>query len=413
MSELKPEQFNYSDPEVLSNPYAFYEAIRNAGRVYREPKSGAYFITRYEDVEHAFQHPEMFSSQRRGILKSNDPEIEAIQAKGFPHSVSLTAIDPPEHSRFRSLANKAFTPRRFADMEPRIRQHTNGLVDKFIGRGKADLYKEFALPLPLMVIADVLGLDHADIPNLKKWSDAFTDQIAAQSNPLPRKRLLECHQAVADMQLYLSDVIKKREVSPGDDAISALLAANKVAPVPASHAELVDMLRIFVVGGNETTIGTIGTMMYRLLEKPEHYQRLLQDRSLIDHVIEESLRFESPAQWILRTTQKEVELGGTKIPAGASVCLMIGSANRDERKFGADACQFKVDRPKNSGHIAFGKGPHFCAGAPLSRLEIKVALETLLDRLKDLRLAPGNPVDFISHPIFRSVTRLDVEFTPG
>jgi cytochrome P450 len=406
------DRFAYPADEVLVNPYDFYSAMREEAPVYHVPGTNVFVVSRYEDVLYASQHPELFSS-KRVWMASDDPEVAAIRAQGFPDSNSLTATDPPEHTRLRGLANKVLAPRRFAAMEPGVRALVNRLVDAFIADGKADLQTQFATPLPLIVIVDLLGLDHADSKDLKRWSDDYSEAIASNSRPMKRHRVLECAQSLTDLQLYFSQKIKERTAAPGDDLISDLIKANNALPEPVEHIILVDILRIFLIGGNETTALAIGTMMYRLLERPELFEKLRADKSLIPRAIEESLRFESPTQWSGRTTPADTELAGVKIPAGSRVYLNWGSANRDKAKFPDQPDVFNIERPNPSGQSAFGYGPHFCVGSPLARMEMRITLEVFVDRLKHLRLDPSNEFHFHANSVLRGLKQLHVQFDPA
>jgi cytochrome P450 len=367
-------------------------------------------VSRYKDVMEASQHPEIYSS-KRVWMASDDPAVAAIRAQGFPDSNSLTATDPPQHNHFRALANKVFSPRKFAALEPQVRAAANQLIDAFIGDGEADLQVQYATPLPMLVIADLLDLDHADVGNLKRWSDDYSEAIASNSRVMPRERVLECAQSLTDMQMYFSQKIKERTAAPGEDTISELIRHNNVAREPVEHIEMVDMLRIFLIGGNETTALSIGTLMDNLLSVPERFERLKQDPALIPKVIEENLRHQTPTQWSGRNTTVDTVLGGVAIPAGSRVYLNWGSANRDAAKFPERPDQFDADREGAGAHLAFGFGPHFCIGSPLARLEMRITLELFVARLKDLRLAPGHVPHFHAHPVLRGIDHLPVLFT--
>jgi cytochrome P450 len=406
------DRFNYPAPKVLEQPFDFYEALRTEAPVYRVPGTDVFIVSRYDDLIYAGQHPEIFSSKRVWMV-SDDPEVAAIRAKGFPDSNSLTATDPPEHQRFRSLAVKVFSPRRFAQMEAGVRNLCNQLVDAFIADGEADLQRQYATPLPLIVITDLLGLDHADMVDLKRWSDDYSEAMASHSRPMPRHRVLECAQSLTDLQLYFNRKIDERRASPGDDTISDIVRLNDASPDPVSQIELVDMIRIFLIGGNETTALAIGTMMHRLLERPERYEVLMRDPTLAPKVVEEALRHDSPTQWSGRTTAVDTTLGGVDIPAGSRVYLMWGSGNRDPAKFTDRPDQFDGNRKSPVGHAAFGFGPHFCVGAPLARMEMRLTLEVFLARLRNLRLSPGNEIRYHAHPILRGVEHLYVQFDPA
>lgn len=406
------ERFPYPAPEVLENPYPFYEAMRNEQPVYREPNSGTYFVSRYADVAEAVRNPEAFSSKRK-LIPTDDAEITAIRARGFPDSISLTSHDPPEHSRYRSLVNKVLNPRNFRALEPEIRRLANALIDGFIADGEADLHRQFSIPLPLTVIADLLGLNHADLADLKRWSDDYTRTMGAQACPMSRAKMLDCATSLTDLQLYFSKVLHDRRKNRGSDLISELLTTNEAAPEPLDHAELIDMLRIFLIGGNETTTLAFSSLISHLLSEPENYRRVKANPALIPKAVEETLRLQSPTQWVLRTAVKDVQMGGVEIPSGSRVCLLWGSANRDEAKFGEEADRFDLDRPNVQSHFAFGFGSHFCSGAVLARLELTLSLEAVTARLHNLRLKGDDAVAFGNHPILRGPRKVEIAFDPA
>lgn len=412
MNDVCPvDRFRYPADEVLIDPYQFYSELRSDAPVYNVPGTNVYIISRYKDAMYASQHPEIFSS-KRVWMQSDDPEVARIRAEGFPDSNSLTGTDPPEHTRFRGLAVKVLSPRRFALLEPAVRTLVNKLVDAFIADGQADLQHQFAIPLPLIVIADLLGLDHADTPALKHWSDDYSEAMGANSKPLSHARTLECAQSLTDLQLYFSDKIKERTENPGDDTISELIKANNALPNPVEHILLVDILRIFLIGGNETTALAIGTMMYQLLAEPKRFAALVADPALIPKVMEESLRFESPTQWSGRNTTMDTQVAGVTIPAGSRVYINWGSANRDPEKFPNAPDEFNPERAE-PGQLAFGYGPHFCVGSPLARMEMRITLETFIARLKNLRLADAEGPQFHPHSILRGLKKLNVKFDPA
>jgi len=405
------DRFRYPADAVLIDPYEFYRELRADAPVYNVPDTNVYIISRYEDVMYASQHPEIFSS-RRVWMPSDDPEVARKRAEGFPDSNSLTGTDPPEHTRFRGLAVKVFSPRRFALLEPAVRALVNKLVDAFIADGQADLQHQFGIPLPLIVIADLLGLDHADTPKLKHWSDDYSEAMGSNSKPLSHERVIECAQSLTDLQLYFSGIIKERTANPGDDTVSDLIKANNALPNPVEHIMLVDILRIFLIGGNETTALAIGTMMYQLLVKPERFANLVKDPALIPKSMEESLRFESPTQWSGRNTTIETVVAGVTIPAGSRVYMNWGAANRDPAKFPTAPDEFKPERAE-PGQLAFGYGPHFCVGSPLARMEMRITLEVFIARLKNLRLADDEGPQFHPHSILRGLKKLNVKFDPS
>ena len=306
---------------------------------------------------------------------------------------SPISMDPPKHKTIRSLVQQSFTRKRVADMEPRIAKLVHGLIDAMERRGKVDFVAEFTVPLPVTVIAEILGIPVTDREDFKRWSDGIV--VADQ-------------QAIRDMAAYFRRLIEERAGEDRDDLISDLVAAHEADGTVLSERELVDFCLLLLVADNETTMNLIANAVLCLSEHPESHERLRADRSLVPSAIEETLRYRSPLQTIRRVTVRETELGGVGIPAGQWILAAIGSANRDETRFESPE-EFRIDREPNR-HIAFGQGVHFCLGAPLARLEAKVALEVLLERLPSLRVDPDARLEPIPSWSFHGVSALPVLF---
>ncbi|MDB4896024.1 MAG: cytochrome [Firmicutes bacterium] len=292
-----------------------------------------------------------------------------------------------------------------AALEPRIEAIANELLDQVEASGQLDLIQDLAYPLPVIVIAEMLGIPAQDRDRFKHWSD----EITASADSLLGDSGAHGQQAQAEMAAYFRDIIAQRRAQPQDDLISALLAAE-LNDEKLSEADVVSLCWLLLVAGNETTTNLIGNAVLSLLEHPEEFARLRSNPALLNTAIEETLRYRSPVQFMFRVTKVDAELGGQTIPAGSMVMAGIGSANRDEAKF-SDPDRFDIARDPNP-HIAFGHGNHFCLGAPLARVEARVALTAIFDRLGDLRRANDDqlvpPKGFAVH----GVKHLPLLFTP-
>ena len=402
-------------PEVLECPYPFFERVRNEAPVHQTPL-GFWLVSRYDDVMAVVRDTERFSSNMRNSFTAPAPsdELRAIQAEAYPSVNTLLTNDPPSHTQFRALVNKAFTPKRVAQLEGEIRQITNDLIDRWVDGGRVELVSEFAVGLPLTVIADALGVYRADMPAFKRWSD---DSVAPLSGMLSPERQLECARSRVEMQRYMAERCRERETDPRDDLLSDLVQARfdsgERAGEQLSMPELLNVIEQLLVAGNETTTKLIAAGMLALLEHPAQMMAVRADRSLIPNLVEEALRYESPVQMLPRVAKVDVEVGGVAVPAGSILMMMYGCANRDDAKY-PGAAAFDVTRDNARTHLAFGQGPHFCPGAALARSEARIAFELLFDRCADWAL--DTSVDAPTHRelsmTLRGLSALHLTYTP-
>ncbi|HEX9833894.1 MAG TPA: cytochrome P450 [Mycobacterium sp.] len=397
----------FGSPEYNACPYAFYDTARTAAPAYEIPDVGAFLVTRYDAVLAAAKTPEAFSSHRPKF-GAGDPELEAIMAEGYPSVAALVTADPPEHTRYRKLVTKPFTARAVTRHEALIRSTVTELIDSFIDTGEFELLTDFAVQLPIRVIGPIMGVPSADQPNFGRWADVIAESV---SGYLPRERSLECARELVAMQRYFAALVEERRASPGDDLISELLTAEEDAERPLDMPEILELIRIFLAGGTESTASLLGSAFYLLLTHPEQFAQVRADHTLIPAMLEETLRLESPVQWNPRMVENpDVSLDGVAVPVGSRVLLSWGAANRDPAQFGPDADEFNIHRPR-APHVAFGHAFHFCLGAPLARLEAKIACEQLLSRLGDIELAvPAEELTFVGHGVVRRVASLPLRF---
>ncbi len=402
-----PSDFDPLSPANVADPYPFYRAMRNNTPVYQVPGVGFFIVNRYADILYVLSHPEIFSSrQPPGVVTRLPDDVMEIVSQGYPPMDTLLTNDPPAHFRFRALVNKAFSARRVATLEPKVRQISNALIDRFIGDGKVELVSQFAIGLPLTVIADALGVAHSDMDAFKRWSD---DAVAQIGGMIGHQRQLECAKSFIEFQRYFEARLEERKSAPRDDLTTDLLNARLEGTKPLDVAEMLSIIHQLLVAGNETTTNLIASAMMLLVRNPDQMRLVIEDPSLIPNMIEEALRLESPVQGLFRVAKVATEIGGVKIPEGARLVVMYASGNRDEAEF-PDPDRFDVRRANARTHLAFGQGEHFCIGAALARLEARVAFETLLSRVPGIRLATGKN-DFAHTPSFilRGLKELNLE----
>ena len=388
------------------NPYPIYWPMRRIRPLLHIPRYDVWMVYRYDDVKRVLTDYTNFSSDFRRMFRPGEasPSMRA----------NLVASDPPVHTKLRNLVNRAFTSRAVANLEPRIRQLTHEMLDRVVETGRIDLVRDLAYPLPVIVIAEMLGIPPEDRARFKAWSDDVVS--SADRVILDRGAAGEVDDAAMSddmagtMRPYFQEIIARRRVEPRDDLISGLVAAEIEGERLTEH-DVLSLCSLLLIAGNVTTTNLIGNAILTLLKHPEQLARLRADLSLLPGAIEEVLRYRSPVQFMFRVAVQDVELGGQTIRAGARVIAFIGSANRDEGKF-AHANQFDITRSPNP-HVAFGHGVHYCLGAPLARLEARVALTAILERLPNLARASKWPLPPTEALILNGVRQLPLRFTPG
>jgi cytochrome P450 len=389
--------FDPFSPEVQRDPYPYYAELRREAPVYPIQGRGMWAVSRHVDVGFALKRPDLFSSS---IMADKD---------GLPAEEALLSSDPPAHTGLRKRVERAFTPRRVRELVPRFRALADELLAAFPKTGAVDIVAALAAPLPVIVIAELLGVDPARHADFKHWADAVITRGTGRVTPEQRVAL---DATVAAFKTFLSDAIEARRQAPGDDLLSALVRAEPSgdeAGSGLSPAQALNFAVLLLLGGSETTTNLIGNALRAILAHERlnagTLARLRTDGALVDALIEETLRFDAPVQTILRRTTEDVMLAGQVIPSGATVLLLLGAANRDSRVF-EDAETFRLDRG-DFKHLAFGVGPHHCLGATLARLEARASLDALF-ALPDLRLGSG-AVEMVDSFVLRGPRRLLVE----
>ena len=402
------------DPAVQRDPFPHYRQLREHQPVFRMPQTGFWVLTRYDDLRTILRDTETFSNtldledlsgeraRRLGALFN-----ERLAEKGWAHVPTLHQSDPPEHTRYRRLLSKVFSPGRVRQMVPGVERTCDRLIDAFIDHGRCEFVSEFAFPLPGIVISEQLGLAADQIGTFRRWADAML--APAQGLLTDEDATIRYADIEAEAQHYLADVFEDRRARPGSDLISALVAASAEEEHPLSMHELQNLLQQLITGGYITTADGITSAMWLLAQNPEQMRRVRADRSLIKAFAEESLRMLAPVQGLFRKTTRDVEIRGVAIPAGSILHVRYGAANRDEEAF-ENPDGFDVTRAHVMRHMSFGQGPHACVGAPLARQEMVTAFERLLDRLDDIHLDPGREPERNEGLLFYSFKALPLRF---
>ena len=404
--------------EFATDPYPAYAWLREHSPVHRTTlPSGvdAWLVTRYADARQALADTRLSKNPVHHAGPANAKGRTGIPGERKAELMThLLNIDPPDHTRLRRLVSKAFTPRRIAEFAPRVQELTDRLIDAFIEDGEADLIHDFAFPLPIYAICDLLGVPHEDQDDFRDWAGMMMRHTKAGQAPGPRGGVAR---SVKKMRGYLSELIHRKRENPGDDLISGLIRASDHGE-QLTENEAAAMAFILLFAGFETTVNLIGNGTCTLLRNPEQRERLQSslaagDTALLDSGVEELLRYDGPvelATW--RYATEPVTLGGQDIAAGDPVLVVLAAADRDPARF-HDADTLNLARSDNQ-HLGYGHGIHYCLGAPLARLEGRVALATLLTRLPDLRLSV-DPADlrWRGGLIMRGLRTLPVEFDPG
>ena len=432
MSKTDPfSLLNLQQKEIRSNPYPFYEQLRNQDPVHWDEELGFWVLTHYSDID-ALYTDERFS-RAQGLMRGFQrlSETERQIAEPVYHSFSQTVFyaDPPYHTHLRGLMNHAFTPRRVERLRPYIQKTVDELLDLAQTKAKVDVIHDLAYPLPVMVIAELLGLPASDRAQFKKWSDdlfAILGTVRHKSADL----LGRAEQSLKEMTDYVKDLSRKRRAAPQDDLLTALLSvtADEDTACPDSHGsssphaagelirereissalteeELVANINILLSTGHETTTHLIGNGLLALLQHPEQFEKLQAQPVLLAPAIEEMLRYDNPVQITYRSVLEDANIKGKSIRKGDLVNTIIGSANRDPQRF-SHPDSFDITRSEGR-HLGFGMGIHFCIGAPLVRLEAEVVFETILRRFPNISLA-AETLEWQEHPIFRGLKSLPV-----
>jgi cytochrome P450 len=407
-------------PAWRDDPYPCYRALRESAPVQWSPSTNAFCVSRYDDVMFVLRNPELFSSRAMFTFLMNQGNegrppltwkavrflarfVWRVRLNPFEFTTArnLIAEDGDSHTAMRAIVNRGFTPRRIAAWEVRAQELVADAMGKLRSGGSFDLVEDLAIPLPVTIIAEMLGVEPARQRDFKRWSDNMIHAIAGPGRADPfQKRTVD---TIIELLSYLRGVAEARKRAPADDLVS-LIVSEQEGDTALSIREVIQFVMLLLVAGNETTTNLIGNATTALLDHPAELARLAADPALLPAAIEEALRYDSPIQVLFRTATQDVELAGTRIPKGAYLAPLLGSANRDERHF-PDPDRFDVGR-NPQGHVGFGFGKHFCLGASLARLEARIALAALAPEL--VRLERQGPREVVDSFLVRGPRRLEL-----
>ena len=373
-----------------------------------------FHVSRFEDVRHVLQHPQIFSGKTR---RASDPQSSRqknvntlFETQGWLPSATLIGRDEPNHKQMRAMFNEAFRPAKINAMDPFVQETAESLFENFATKGQCDWVQAMAVPLPLTIIVKQMGAPAEDLWRIKSWTDAFFKRISMM---LTEDEEIACIEKEIEAQHYFQPIFDRLRAHPDDSLLSDLV--NREIPEwgrTLSDEELhAEMMADTFVGGSETTTNALSAGIKLLIENPAVWDQLKIDQEMyLRPFIEEVLRLESPVQMLLRRATENTIIGDTNIPEGALIGVRYGAANRDERQFSCPA-EIDLDRQKPGAHLAFGSGIHHCLGAPLARRELWWGFKTFLDRVETARFAPNNQFDYHPHCLLRALKSLRIEFT--
>jgi cytochrome P450 len=400
---------DFFSAEVLADPFAAYQQALATSPVYEVPGSGVTLVLSYALVAEATTRVDDFSNDFSAILsgvRSSDPDVTAVLEKGWPQRDTLLTADPPDHTRFRKLVNLAFSMKRVDALEAHIRSIAKSLIDACAAQGECDFVSAFAMPLPVQMITEQIGIDRTDFATVKRWSDAFADRLGGM---ISKERELECAAEVVEFQHAMKAKIDARRAQPCDDLLSDLVNAQVDGERPLDDAELLSILQQLMVAGNETTTSSLAGGLVQLIRNPDQAEKVRANPALIRNMVEEILRTESPTAGLWRVVKRDCELGGVPLKAGTMLMLRFAAANRDPARF-PDPDVFDVERKNANSHLAFGRGIHMCVGNMLSRKELAVAFELLLDRLDQIEIVDGTALTYPPNMLLRGLSALPIRF---
>ena len=381
--------------------------------VFFQPSLDMWVVTRYEDVTAALKDHERFSSalcydtETAFNFLEITPEARAIIDSVIPSTtLQMAGADQPDHARLRNSVSKAFRPRRIEQLEVRVQRISDRLVDRFVNDGQVDLVEQFTYPLPVLSILSLIGIPEQDTEQIKSWC---ADWTALMFNKLPPDQQITCAYSLRAFHQYLIDLIALRRKEPQEDLTSDVVQAIDAGETELSLAETVNLLCHLIGAGHETTVNQLNTCLYHLLRNRSSWLKIQNNPEVIPDIAEEILRLDPALRGPLRVTTEAVTLDGVTIPKGARVYLLLASANRDKEKFSHPEA-FDPARKDLHRHITFGYGIHHCLGAPLARLEIRIALHVLSQRLPGLRLVPDQELKYKQSAVVKSLTQLLVEW---
>jgi len=414
-SELPLEEVDFFKSEISECPYSAYKVLREQAPVWEDPVSGMYVITRYEDIKEILVDTERFRNARKFRARTNkrsETIRELYESKGWVPAPTLAGRDNPEHKEMKALFTHAFRPQKIKQLDPFVEGLATRLLEKFLNKGKCDWVKEFAIPLPLIVIGHQMGVPEKDIWQIKAWTDAWVQRLGMMQT---EDEAIWSTEMEIEAQHYFQPIFDRLREEPDDTLLSDLVNTEvpewgRTLTDEELHAE---MMADTFVGGSETSTNAIAAGVMLLIEQPDQWELLKSDpEKLLPVLVEEILRLEGPVQGLFRETSVDVTLHGVKIPEGSTINIRYASANLDETVF-QEPRKLDLERSNARQHLAFGFGVHYCMGAPLARRELFYSFKTLVDRIDDMWFLDGEN-DFRHHPNFclRALRELHIGFSP-
>lgn len=403
------EQKSFFHPDVLTSPFAFYQEHLAREPVYHDKATGLYLVLSHKLVSEATSRTDEFSNNFQTVLsgaRSEDPEVKAILDEGWPQVDTLLTADPPVHTRFRKLVNLAFSAPRVNKLEAHIREIARDLIDRMLARDEIEFVRDFAMPLPIRMISEQLGLTHEAPETIKRWTDAFVDRLGGM---VPKERELQCAREVVEFQHAIKAQMDLRRANPTDDLLSDLVHAQIDGERPLDDGELLSIVQQLLVAGNETTTATLAEGIILLARNPSELAKAKADPKIIPNMVEEMLRLASASSGIWRVMKADAELGGVTLPAGAMVMMRYAAANRDPERY-EEPDRFLADRANARTHLAFGRGIHMCVGNMLSRKEMTVAFEELLPHISGITLTDEAAIAYPPNMMLRGPVTVPVRF---
>jgi cytochrome P450 len=408
-----PIHFDPLSPEQLQDPYPTYAALRVAAPVFFDAVHNLWVVSRYDDIFAIVRDTQTFSSHNatRASTKPLPAEVQAVLATAWPLEPTITTSDGDMHRRLRMSVSRVLTPRKMAEEEGAIRRDVDKLIDDMTCGGKcsADLIDSFGWSLPLLTVTRLLGVPASDMEKFHRWGKSWLRILQATDDP---DSLIAYARDVVEFQRYFMEIVESPKSNDPNTFVGQLRSVELPGQDPLSHVEAMRIMVNIVLAGHVTVTRSIGNAVRLLHDHPQALEKLRSNPKVVETTVEEILRYESPAQGLFRTTTTATEVRGVRIPADARVMLHWGSANRDETAFDHPEI-FDIERDSKSKHVAFGKGVHSCIGAPLARLQLKIALPRLYERLPNLRIADA-PDAAVRDTVFfaRGFRTLRVEWDP-
>jgi cytochrome P450 len=412
------EQIQQQQPSMMDvlrstwDTCQLFARLRESAPVVHVPELNAWILSRYEDIASVVNDPANFGSMPADLVGEVPAELADALPHGYaPWQPALVNTDPPEHTRIRRLAQKPLTPKAIAGREGEVREVANSILDTIVEKGRADLAGSFATPMPVQVLGHILGVPRADHQIFREWSLGIVELFVPTISP---ERRLKLAREQVDFNDYILNAIDERRKSPGDDLISGLILAQEQNERSLTDREILGVVGQLIIAGFETSAGGISFTLYTLARDRELLARVREDLSIVPKVVEESLRRLTPARGIVRRVKKDVELHGQLIPEGANIFALVQSANNDPAQFSCPE-RFDIDRSTQEMRrsLHFGVGNHTCIGMSVARLDMRVAIETAVTRLPNLRLVPDQQILVQEGMIFHRPERLEFEWDTG